>query len=71
MVQEDKKEENTTIYEIDNKKYTVITKCVENVQNVIIKEENSIRTNIIITKIKQTPLTYPRPKNLPKTNPIV
>ncbi len=34
MVQDDKKKENTTIYEIDNKKYTVITKCVENVQNV-------------------------------------
>ena len=34
MVQDDKKKENTAIYEIDNKKYTVITKCVENVQNV-------------------------------------
>lgn len=34
MVQEDKKKENTTIYEIDNKKYTVITNCVENVQNI-------------------------------------
>lgn len=34
MVQDDKKKENTTIYEINNKKYTVITKCVENVQNV-------------------------------------
>ena len=34
MVQEDKKEENTTIYEIDNKKYTVITRCVENVQSI-------------------------------------
>ena len=33
MVQDDK-EENTKIYEIDNKKYTVITKCVENVQNI-------------------------------------
>lgn len=44
---------------------------IENLQNVIIKEENSIRTNIIITKIKKTPLTYPRPKNLPKTKPII
>ena len=44
---------------------------IENLQNVIIKEENSIRTNIIITKIKQTSLTYPRPKNLPKTKPII
>lgn len=34
MVQDDKRKENTTTYEIDNKKYTVITKCVENVQNV-------------------------------------
>lgn len=34
MVQDDKKKENTTIYEIDSKKYTVITKSVENVQNV-------------------------------------
>ena len=34
MVQEDKKEENTTIYKIDNKKYTVITRCVEDVQNI-------------------------------------
>lgn len=34
MVQDDKKKENTTIYEIDNKKYIVITKSVENVQNV-------------------------------------
>ena len=34
MVQDNKEKENTTIYEIDNKKYTVITKCVENVQNV-------------------------------------
>ena len=34
MVQDDKKKENTTIYEIDNKKYTVITRCVGNVQNV-------------------------------------
>lgn len=25
---------NVTIYEIDDRKYTVITKCVENVQNM-------------------------------------
>lgn len=33
MVQDIEKIQNVTIYEIDNKKYTVITKCVENVQN--------------------------------------
>ena len=44
---------------------------IENVQNVIIKEENSIRTNIIISKIKNTPNIYPRGKNLPKTKPII
>ena len=44
---------------------------IENVQNVIIKEENSIRTNIIISKIKNTPNIYPRGKNLLKTKPII
>lgn len=34
MVQEDKKKQNVTIYEIDNKKYTVITECIENGQNI-------------------------------------
>lgn len=33
MVQEDEKEINKTTYEINNKKYTVITRCVKNVQN--------------------------------------
>ncbi len=33
MVQDNEKRQNVTTYEIDNKKYTVITKCVENVQN--------------------------------------
>lgn len=33
MVQDDKKKQNITIYEIDKKKYTVITKCIENVEN--------------------------------------
>ncbi len=44
---------------------------IENVQNVVIKEENSIRTNIIISKIKNTPNIYPRGKNLPKIKPII
>ena len=33
MVQEDEKEINKTTYEINNKKYTVITRSVKNVQN--------------------------------------
>ena len=33
MVQDDKKRQDVTTYKINNKKYTVITKCVENVQN--------------------------------------
>ena len=34
MVQDEKKRQNVTTYEIDNKKYTVITKCIENAQNI-------------------------------------
>ena len=34
MIQENEKEESKTIYEINNKKYTVITKSVENTQNI-------------------------------------
>ena len=34
MVQDGKKEQNVTTYEINNKKYTVITRCVDNVQNI-------------------------------------
>lgn len=33
MVQDDKKQQNITTYEIENKKYTVITECVENAQD--------------------------------------
>lgn len=33
MVQDYKDRQNVTIYEIDGKKYTVITKCVENAKN--------------------------------------
>lgn len=53
------------------------TKCldtlggkVSHLQNVMVKEIDSIRINIVIKKVKQTPLMYPRGKNLPKTNPI-
>lgn len=34
MVEDEQKEKNMTIYQIDNKKYMVITRCVENVQNI-------------------------------------
>ncbi len=34
MIQEAKKEKNKTTYEIENKKYTVVTRCVENVQSI-------------------------------------
>lgn len=33
MVQDDKKRQNVTTYEIEDKTYTVITRCVENAQN--------------------------------------
>lgn len=34
MVQDEKNGQNVTTYEIDNKKYTVITRCVDNAQNI-------------------------------------
>ena len=34
MVQDERKLQNVTTYEIDNKKYTIITKCVDDAQNV-------------------------------------
>ncbi len=34
MVQDEEGNQDVEIYEIDNKKYTVITKCVNNVQNI-------------------------------------
>ena len=34
MVKENQREENKTIYEINNKKYTVITRTIANVQNL-------------------------------------
>ncbi len=44
---------------------------IGNIQTIIIKEENSIRTNIIIEKMKATSKLYPRPRNLPKIKPII
>lgn len=34
MVQDSENRQSVTTYEINNKKYTVITRCVENVQNM-------------------------------------
>ncbi len=34
MVQDDKIQQSVTNYELDNKKFIVITKCVENVPNI-------------------------------------
>ncbi len=34
MVQDDKSGQNVTIYEIDNKKYTVITRYTDNAQSM-------------------------------------
>ena len=34
MVQDEKKRQDVTTYEIDDKKYTVITRCDDNVQNI-------------------------------------
>lgn len=34
MVKENQREENKTIYEINNKKYTVITRTIANAQNL-------------------------------------
>ena len=61
--EEEIKEANTAIKVLGGK--------IEKLQNVILKEENSIRTNIIISKVSNTPTKYPRSKNLPKTKPII
>ncbi len=44
---------------------------VASLQNVLVKEIESIRINIIIKKEKPTPKQYPRGKNLPKLKPIM
>ena len=43
MVQVDEKQQNVTTYEIDNKKYTVIARCVEDVEDT--KDRKSTRLN--------------------------
>lgn len=43
---------------------------ISHLQNILVKEIDSIRINVIIKKFKQTPKEYPRSKNLPKTKPI-
>lgn len=44
---------------------------ISHLQNILVKEIDSIRINIIIKKIKGSPKEYPRSKNLPKTKPII
>lgn len=44
---------------------------VSQLQNVLLKEIDSIRINVVIEKVKQTPNIYPRGKNLPKLKPIM
>lgn len=44
---------------------------VTELQTVLIKEIDSIRVNMVIEKIKNTPKEYPRGKNLPKLKPII
>lgn len=34
MNKNDKDKEKVTTYEVNNKKYTVVTKCVENAENI-------------------------------------
>ena len=34
MMQEEKKEQKVVTYEINNKKYTVVTRTIENAQNI-------------------------------------
>lgn len=43
---------------------------IHQLQNILVKEIESVRINIIIKKFKNTPLVYPRTKNLPKTKPL-
>lgn len=50
MIQElEKQEQKVEIYEIDNKKYTVITKSVENSQNI--DKLYNILCNFAISKL--------------------
>ena len=43
---------------------------INHLQNILVKEIDSIRINVVIKKVKSTPKEYPRAKNLPKTKPI-
>ncbi|MBO5395164.1 MAG: 16S rRNA (guanine(527)-N(7))-methyltransferase RsmG [Clostridia bacterium] len=44
---------------------------VEKVKNYLLEEVDGTRNVVFIAKITPTPSKYPRPKNLPKTKPIV
>lgn len=43
---------------------------LENVQQLKVDEIDSIRANLVIKKVKQTPSKYPRGKNLPRLKPL-
>ena len=49
----------------------VLGGSVDFLQNVFVKEIESIRINVVIKKKNHTPKEYPRGKNLPKSKPIV
>ena len=53
------------------KAITTLGGKIVNIQNVFIKEIESIRVNVIIKKIHSTPEKYPRSSNKPKTSPIL
>ena len=44
---------------------------VASLQNILVKEIESVRINIIIKKENPTPKQYPRGKNLPKLKPLM
>lgn len=54
-----------------NKAIEILGGKVTQLQNVLLKEIDSIRINIVIEKVKSTPSIYPRGKNLPKLKPIM
>ncbi len=49
-MQDDEVKQKVTTYEIDNKKYTVITKCIESAQNM--DKLYEVICNYIISQIK-------------------
>lgn len=50
---------------------TLLGGKIQEIKSFEIKEESATRKLLIINKIKNTPIKYPRGKNLPKTNPLI